>query len=313
MWLHSVARRARRSTRAYTRSPSCSSPFSGCEHERLVVAEPDDVDHLRAAAAVLALDHARVVHLAAAGRVERGLDELREHAAVLVDHRRDRGRLLGRLVAGEDRRRARRGRERRAASRARPRCPRGPRWRERGRAAPPSGTRSPARRRRRPCSAASSSVRSNGKPNVSCSRNASSAPMPSAPCSRARSITSSSIRRPCSSVRLNVSSSVRSHMSIVSRLLEQLGVGGAHRLAHDLRVARQEARARCRSGGPGRSRAASAGAARSRGPRWRARCRRRSGTTSRACGRRARAARGRAEVVAVARAGELLAERDQRR
>ena len=56
----------------------------GLEHERLVVAEPDDVDHLRAAAAVLALDHARVVHLAAAGRVERGLDELREHAPVLA-------------------------------------------------------------------------------------------------------------------------------------------------------------------------------------------------------------------------------------
>ena len=52
----------------------------GLEHERLVVAEPHDVDDLRAAAAVLALDHAGVVDLAAAGGVERGLDELREHA-----------------------------------------------------------------------------------------------------------------------------------------------------------------------------------------------------------------------------------------
>ncbi len=53
------------------------------EHQRLVVAEPDHVDDLRRAAAVLALDHAAVVDLAAAGGVERGLDELREHAAVL--------------------------------------------------------------------------------------------------------------------------------------------------------------------------------------------------------------------------------------
>ena len=49
----------------------------GLEHERLVVAEPDDVDDARAAVAVLALDDAGVGHLAAARRVERGLDELR--------------------------------------------------------------------------------------------------------------------------------------------------------------------------------------------------------------------------------------------
>ena len=55
----------------------------GLEHERLVVAEPDDVDDARAAVAVRALDHARVRDLAAAGRVERRLDELQQHAAVL--------------------------------------------------------------------------------------------------------------------------------------------------------------------------------------------------------------------------------------
>ena len=54
------------------------------EHERLVVAEAHDVDDLGAAAAVLALDHAGVVDLAAAGGVERRLDELGQRAAVLA-------------------------------------------------------------------------------------------------------------------------------------------------------------------------------------------------------------------------------------
>ena len=53
------------------------------EHERLVVADAHDVEHARGAAAVLALDHAVVVDLAAAGRVERRLDELGQHAPVL--------------------------------------------------------------------------------------------------------------------------------------------------------------------------------------------------------------------------------------
>ena len=50
--------------------------------------------------------------LAAAGGVERGLDELGQQAPVLLRDRRDRGRLLGRLVAGEDRRVAGARRER---------------------------------------------------------------------------------------------------------------------------------------------------------------------------------------------------------
>ena len=55
----------------------------GLEHQRLVVAEPHDVDDARAAVAVLALDHAGVGDLAATGGVERRLDELEQHAAVL--------------------------------------------------------------------------------------------------------------------------------------------------------------------------------------------------------------------------------------
>ena len=87
MWLHSVARRAERSTRAKHALAVVQLAGQRLQHQRLVVAEPDDVDHLRAAAAVLALDHAAVVHLAAAGRVERRLDELRQHAAVLAGRR----------------------------------------------------------------------------------------------------------------------------------------------------------------------------------------------------------------------------------
>ena len=82
MWLHSVgaaggAVDAREDALALVQLAQL-----GLEHERLVVAEAHDVDHARAAVAVLALDHAGVVHLAAAGRVERRLDELGQHAAV---------------------------------------------------------------------------------------------------------------------------------------------------------------------------------------------------------------------------------------
>ena len=151
------------------------------EHERLVVAEAHDVDDLRAAAAVLALDHARVVHLAAAGGVERGLDELGQRAAVLGGHRRDRGRLLGRLVAGEDARGARRGRERaQLLARVLPTLAAGADARARTRCSSIRDSK-PCSSTPRPRSAASSSVRSNGKPNVSCSLKASSAPMPSSP------------------------------------------------------------------------------------------------------------------------------------
>jgi hypothetical protein len=82
-----------------TRSPSCELALLGLEHQRLVVAEPHDVEHLRAAAAVLALDDAGVGHLAAAGRVERRLDELEQQVAVLRGERPDRRRLLDSLVA----------------------------------------------------------------------------------------------------------------------------------------------------------------------------------------------------------------------
>ncbi len=54
------------------------------EHQRLVVAEPDHVDDPGAAAAVLALDHAGVGDLAAAGGVERRLDELGQGPAVVA-------------------------------------------------------------------------------------------------------------------------------------------------------------------------------------------------------------------------------------
>ena len=53
------------------------------EHERLVVAEAHDVD-TRARSRRPRTRHAAVGHLAAAGRVERRLDELGQHAAVLA-------------------------------------------------------------------------------------------------------------------------------------------------------------------------------------------------------------------------------------
>ena len=87
MWLHSVGRRCAGSTRASTRSPGVQLAPLGLEHERLVVAEAHDVDDARAAVAVLALDDADVGDLAAARRVERGLDELGQHAAVLARRR----------------------------------------------------------------------------------------------------------------------------------------------------------------------------------------------------------------------------------
>ena len=84
MWLTPVGRRCAGSTRATTRSPGLQLAALGLEHERLVVAEAQDVDDARAAVAVLALDHAGVGDLAAAGRVERRLDELDAAPAVLA-------------------------------------------------------------------------------------------------------------------------------------------------------------------------------------------------------------------------------------
>ena len=101
MWLHSVACRAARSTCARTRSPTSIVPALGDDREHLVVAEPQHVIDPGAAVAVQALDVARVGDLAAAGRVERGLDELDQHASVVALGRADRGLGVGRLVADE--------------------------------------------------------------------------------------------------------------------------------------------------------------------------------------------------------------------
>ncbi len=71
------------------------------DDDRLVVAQAQDVDDLRAAVAVLALDGPAVRDLAAAGRVERRLRELDDHRRAVRLHHADRRALLERLVAGE--------------------------------------------------------------------------------------------------------------------------------------------------------------------------------------------------------------------
>ena len=154
-------RRARR-----TRSPSCSSPARRLEHERLVVAEAHDVDDRARAVAVLALDHAGVGDLAAAGRVERRLDELGQHAAVLAcSTAADRGRLLERLVAGEvaSARPPSVANVAHALAASSSRPPRPAAARARARCSSISSSK-PCSSTPRPCSAASSSVSSNGKP-----------------------------------------------------------------------------------------------------------------------------------------------------
>ena len=78
-----VARRAAASTARHDPLALVQLAPDRLEHERLVVAEADHVDHARRAAALLALDLADVGDLAAAGGVERRLDELGEHLAVL--------------------------------------------------------------------------------------------------------------------------------------------------------------------------------------------------------------------------------------
>ena len=93
--------RATRSTRAYDALALVQLALLEDRVQRLVVAEPHDVGDARAAVAVGALDHADVGDLAAAGGVERRVDELDEHAAVALLDRADRRRLLGRLVADE--------------------------------------------------------------------------------------------------------------------------------------------------------------------------------------------------------------------
>ena len=85
-----------------------SNPLAGLElasfeHDRddLVVAETNHVVDPCAAVAVEALDVATVGDLAAPGGVERRLDELDQHPAVVRDRRADRGLDVGRLVAEE--------------------------------------------------------------------------------------------------------------------------------------------------------------------------------------------------------------------
>ena len=57
-------------------------PALGDDREHLVVAEPQHVLDARAAVALQALDVARIGDLAAAGRIERRLDELDQHPSV---------------------------------------------------------------------------------------------------------------------------------------------------------------------------------------------------------------------------------------
>ena len=216
MWLHSVARRARRSTRANDALAVVQLARERLEHQRLVVAEAHDVDDLRRAAAVLALDHAVVVDLAAAGGVERGLDELGQQLPVLLRHRRDGGRLLGRLVAGEDRRVAGARRERpQLLARVLPTLAAG------------AGARADALllHQRLEALLVDAQPALGGELEREVEREAEGvvelerlvgADALGAGVLRACAITSSSIFRPDSSVRLKASSSVRSHMSTVS-------------------------------------------------------------------------------------------------
>ena len=89
VWLHSVAWRATRSTRAIDALALVQLALLEHRVQRLVVAEPHDLGDARAAVAVGALDHADVGDLAAAGGVERRVGELDEHAAVrALDARR---------------------------------------------------------------------------------------------------------------------------------------------------------------------------------------------------------------------------------
>jgi hypothetical protein len=112
----------RRHTRDHPRALA-QRPVLDLEHDGLVVAEAQHVGHPSAAVAVLALDHAGVGDLPAAGGVERRLGELDEHPAVHLVDRADGRVLLERLVARERRRRPHLAPERRRARRAATRRP----------------------------------------------------------------------------------------------------------------------------------------------------------------------------------------------
>ena len=90
-----------------------------------------------------------------------------------------------------------------------------------------------------PCSEAISRVRSIGNPYVSCSWNALS-PASTVPPERLVSVAArSKIREPLVSVVRKVSSSLRTTDWMRSNWVDQLGVGRAHRVAHDRRELRQ--------------------------------------------------------------------------
>src|SRR5436309_3179246 len=81
--------------------PDREIPALGNERHYLIVAEPDDVVDVAAAGALEALQVSKVGNLSATGGVERRLEQLDQHAAVLTLHRAHSGLALDRLVADE--------------------------------------------------------------------------------------------------------------------------------------------------------------------------------------------------------------------
>ena len=101
MWFAAVAWRAAPVHAGHDPLPRLQLARDRLDDDRLVVAQAQDVDDLRAAVAVLALDRPAVGDLPAAGRVERRLGELDDHRRAVRLHDADRRALLERLVAGE--------------------------------------------------------------------------------------------------------------------------------------------------------------------------------------------------------------------
>ena len=244
--------RARRagSTRATTRSPSCSSPLIGSSTSAWSSPTRTTSTHARRAAAVLALDHAVVGDLAAAGGVERRLDELGEHAPVLAARSTPTAvACSSRLVAGEVAGLGRLARTPAIRSRLAVLARRGPGLRARARAAPPSAPRSPARRR--PALLGGELERELEReavgvvqPEGLVGADALLALLPARARSgrRAAACPARACARTPPPRRRATSGSCRDAL--------QLGVGVAHQLAHDGPRTRQEAGARCRAGGP---------------------------------------------------------------
>ena len=118
MWLRIVAWRVSWSTSASTRDAGLDRPPLGLDLERLVVADPVDVDDPRLAA--VPAQHAGVGDLAAALGVEGALLELDQRPAVVGLDRGEAGGRAQRLVADEARSAAP-PRRRRAPARGGPR------------------------------------------------------------------------------------------------------------------------------------------------------------------------------------------------